>query len=412
VIDNQTKAFIASHIDTDIYQLAIHADKYRHVDFDYALKQITARQKRKEKLPTLVKNPDIIFPHGIPLEQCSSETTALYKSSLISGERLIDLTAGFGVDAFFMANNFNETICIEKNRALFEILQQNIQVLDRNNMIAICDDAAHFLSSLQSTQQKTTFYLDPARRGKKGEKIVDLLLCEPDILKLKELLYAHAEKILLKLSPMMDIKQAVRYFPETEEVHIIAVDNECKELALLISPHKKTKEVDYIAVNIKKEKSEIFKFKEATEANAIPQIADQIEKYIYEPNSAIMKAGGFKTVGNVYKLKKLDYQTHLYTSEQLIEQFPGRIFKVYLVSGFSKSELKPLIGNAYHISVRNFPQTVDELKKQLKIKEGGSLSLIATTTKEKKVLLLCERTLLFSRSLKANIKKQQKLRKR
>ena len=393
-INPETQKFIQEHIENDVHELALKGSKNDHVDFPFAIEQISSRQKAKGKLPEWVANFDLIFPKSLSIEQSSSEITAHYKSSLLSGLILVDLTAGFGIDGIYLSKKFKKTYLIEKQSELCQILNFNIKKLDLSNIEIINQDAIQFLDTfLTEDPGEVTFYLDPARRGKGGQKVVELDDCEPNILEIKEILFQKGDRIILKLSPMLDLKKLQIAIPEITELQIIAVQNECKEILAVCLKDVKNVNPSIYTMNITSQKEEPFSFYWNEEQNQISEIADSISGYLYEPNSAIMKSGGFKTIGNRFQLKKIDYHSHLYISDTLKEDFPGRVFQIIDHFGLNKAELKEKIkkGEKYNLTTRNFPMETEDLKKKLQIKDGGDQFLFATIWNQKHLLILCRK---------------------
>jgi len=393
-INSETQKFIREHITCDVRELALKGSKEANVHFTFAIEQISSRQKAKGKLPGWYANFDLVFPKSLSIEQSSSEITAVYKSSLLSGSILVDLTAGFGVDGIQLSNKFQKTYLIERQLELSKVLEYNVCQLKLPNVKVVHQDGIDFLDAFQPEDPgEVTFYLDPARRGKGGQKVVDLADCEPNILELKEKLFEKGNRIVLKISPMLDLKKLLISIPEITELHIIAVQNECKEILALCLKDAKNEDPILYSINFNTLKKELFSFRWSEENSQIPRMADSISGFLYEPNSAIMKSGGFKTIGNRFSLKKVDYHTHLYVSDLWIEDFPGRVFEVVDIIGMGKSELKEKIkkGESYNLSTRNFPMETETLKKKLQIKDGGDKFLFATVWNQKHLLILCHK---------------------
>lgn len=395
VPNSETIAFIKEHIQDDLVQLALKKKGDPNIDYSFAIQQIGARQKAKNKLPEWVQNFDLIFPATLSLEQCSSQQTAQFKASLFSGDHLIDLSAGFGVDGIYLASQFKKTTLVEPQEQLCSILKHNIQALNRSSIDVIQTTGVTFLESFQkNNEEKITIYIDPDRRGKQGEKLVQISDCEPNILAIKDQLLDVADQIIIKLSPMLDIRKMIQVIPEIQEIIILGVQNECKEILAIIQQKTiKDEDVTIKAIQLKQEMSISFEFKLSEEKGTIPRIANEIQPYLYEPNPAIMKSGGFKMMSTRFNIDKIDYHSHLYTSNQYINSFPGRCFQVIDSFGFTKSEMNKKIekGGFYNLSTRNFPIDTDQLRKQLKIKEGGEKYLFGTTMNQKHLLILCHK---------------------
>lgn len=381
--------FILENENADLRELALKANLYPQLPIPLIISQISARKKAKVKLPAFYAQKNIIYPPQISLEQCSSEQTATFKSSFLVGETLIDLTGGFGIDTYFFSKKFNKVIYVERNEVLATIAKHNFEVLAAENIEVICSEATDFLKNF--TGKACCIYLDPARRDTANRKVVLLQDCEPNILEILPSLFRISGKVVLKTSTMLDIDLAVKELACVSKILILAVENECKEVIYFLSPEKENL-VKIETINIDKAVVQKFNFERLTDENvninyALPQ------KYLYEPNAAILKAGGFRSVAHQYRLAKLHPNSHLYTSENLVENFAGRTFEVQAVTKLDKKELqKYLFENKANIAVRNFPISVDEIRKKIGVKEGGNIFLFATTDCEnKKVVLVCKK---------------------
>ena len=392
-----TKNFIRQNRFQDVRKLALSAKNKESagIDLQEAMIQIAGRQSVEKKLPSWYENDELIYPRHLSLEQCSSELTARYKasvvSSLVSRRKLVDLTGGFGVDCAFLSEKFESAIYVEQQKELCNIAEQNFNSLKLNHIQVVNDDAVSFLNGMS---QVDCIYLDPARRDHSGKKIVAISDCEPDLGLIKRGLLEKSDSVLVKLSPMLDISLALRTLPETSEIHTVSVDNECKELLFLL----KKDLVDspcLICVDLKKDGTiSSFSFKQQEEKDAQIHYCQNIKNYLYEPNTSILKAGAYKTLALKFGLDKLQVDSHLYTSNVCVPDFPGRVFEIETVTSFNKNELKSAMQDISqaNISIRNFPMTTDDLKKKLKLRDGGSLYLFATTLSDgKKVLLLCRK---------------------
>jgi len=370
-----TRQYINDHENDDIFNLSLNIRNNKEVDHELAIRQIRGRQKIKSKVSTFYNCPDILYPSQLSLEQSSSEATAIYKSTLCKGSTFADLTGGFGVDCFFLSQNFSKAIYVEQKKELCELAIHNFGVLGTKNIEVINENAISFL---QITAPVDVIYIDPARRDNSGKKVFKLSDCEPDITSILQLLKTKAERIMFKLSPMIDLMQAKNALGTVSEIHIISVENECKELVFIID--NKLKNNNLIStININKNSVQIYCFDSEQENLTQSEHSAQLLKYLYEPNASIMKAGAFKSVGQDFNLFKLHVNTHLYTSNHLIANFPGRIFEIREVFGNSKAELNRLKSQVKkaNISVRNFSMSVDDFRKKTGIIEGGNQYLFA-----------------------------------
>lgn len=372
-------------------ELLLKKHRYPDIPIQEAALQIQARQKAKNKLPSWFSVPAICYPSLLSLEQCSSESTALFKAQLLSGNTLMDLTGGMGVDTAAFSQRFENVFYIEQNPELCEVTRYNFEQLGITNVQYIATTSEIWLSNL--TQQVDWIYLDPARRDNVGGKLVRLQECEPDIVGLKDVLFNKSSHILLKASPMLDIDLAIRELKHIVKVYIVAVENEVKEL--LFHLEKTTeKEPEIEAINLSKHGKVISSFQFYRGNEGYAQISFTLpQDYLYEPNSAVLKAGAFKSIASTFSLNKLHSNSHLYTSESLQTDFPGRIFKIMAVCKLDKKELQSFLpeGKA-NISVRNFPMSVEDIRKKTGIRDGGNIYLFATTDcQNRKIVLVCEK---------------------
>jgi hypothetical protein len=357
--------------------------KYQHkVDFDLkdAVQQISARQKAAKKLPSWASDPRIIFPASISLEQSSSEETAQFKAKTLSGKLMIDLTGGFGVDSYFLSQNFEKAIYCEQQEELEEIAANNLEILAPGKFEIFKGDGLEFLG--KSSLHFDLIYADPARRGKGNQKLYRLQDCEPDMVSAWELMKSKSDHILIKASPILDISQSLTELPEIQKVRVISVKNEVKELLLEWSKEKensKANQVEIEAVDLgEKEAHFSFTLLEESEAESIFGAA---EAYLIEPLSTILKAGAFKSFGKRFGLKKLEKNSHLYTTASLPHEIPGRVFEVLSEIQPKKESVKKLFPSGkVNVITRNYATGSEELKKKLGLKDGGENFLIGTKT--------------------------------
>ena len=373
--------FIRLHEREDVRELALKLDKekYRELDVELVLKQISGRQTAKVKIPSWFVNDDILYPVHLSLEQASSEATASYKASLIPDENktFVDLTGGMGVDFAFLSQRFAKSVYVEQNWELCDIAGHNFEVLGLQNVAIENSTSETFLEKMPAVD---VIYLDPARRDDSGRKVIRIEDCSPNVSEIQDLLLAKAKKVLLKFSPMLDISLAIKNLKNVSEIHIVSVENECKELLFLLSLN--ADDTIYTAVNLNKNNStEKFYFTSNEEQNTEISFTDTIGKYLYEPNASILKAGAFKSVAKQFNLQKLHVNSHLYTSDNLIPDFPGRIFEVKDWFVPNKKNINTFVSNTKkaNISVRNFPMSVVEIRQKTGLKEGGEVYLFGTT---------------------------------
>ncbi|MCC9137614.1 RsmD family RNA methyltransferase [Pontibacter silvestris] len=391
VFSSKEKQFILDHQRQDPASLMLQTNRYPDLPMVELVQQIQARQKAAAKLPTFVQNPDVIFPVSLSVEQSSSETTAAYKASLIEGEMLIDLTGGFGIDTFHFARHFAQVVHVEQNEALSEIATYNFKLLQASNIKTVNTSAEEFLELF--TGKADVIYLDPARRGNHDEKLHLLKDCQPDVLGLLPILLSKANAVLLKTSPMLDIDLALEQLGSVVKLWVLAVQNEVKEVLYLLRSNAPTPDqVEQVAVNLLPGKEQVLEFTRAAEELAKPFFTDP-QQFIYEPNAAILKAGAYKYLGQHLGINKLHPNSHLYTLEQELQDFPGRAFRCMSTSRYNKKELLRLLPQKKaNITVRNFPDSVADIRKKTGIKEGGDYYLFFTTDMHQKpVVLHCQK---------------------
>jgi len=388
-----SRQYVAKHLHDDPAQLALQARRYPGLPVPELVRQIQARQKARTKLPAWAENPDLIFPPALSVEQASSARTAAYKASLVSGQRLVDLTGGFGVDVSCFAERVPEVHYVERNAALTEVVRFNLTHLGVKNVHYHTADAVNFLRNTPDTFD--WIYLDPARRDTAARKIFRLQDCEPDVLRLMPLLLHKGRHVLLKTSPMLDIEQALQELRQVRRLWVVAVDNECKEVLYELGPEPAIDPERYTVNLLRNGQQQEFRLNRARETRAIPRYAEP-QQYLYEPNVAVLKAGGFRSVGTAFELLKLHQHSHLYTSDVLRPDFPGRIFRIRAVEKYDGAALKAHLGPdaRAHVTTRNFPDTVADFRYRTGIREGGETYLFATTNLEGKlIVLVCDRNL-------------------
>ena len=392
-MNDATKIFIKEHVNDDVYTMALQISKYPDVDMPFAVRQISGKQKVIHKIPSFYECDDLLYPQKLSLEQSSSEITANYKAANCKGSVIIDLTGGFGVDSFFFSKKFKRVFYVERQEELCVLAKHNFPLLGSPNISVLNELAENYL---EQTEKVDWIYLDPARRTEEGKKAVLLSDCEPNVAQLENKLLNKASHVMIKLSPMIDISELRRELKQISEIHIIAVENECKEVVTILE-NRIIDSVIVKTINFKKNGlSEAFDFDIEAEQKAVAPLSDKVMDYLYEPNAAIMKSGAFRLISEKLHVKKLHTNSHLYTSDHVIPDFPGRVFNVINVYDFSKESLKSLHTEVRkaNLSVRNFPLTVNELRKKLKLAEGGEDYIFATTlSDEKKVLVHCKKNL-------------------
>lgn len=383
-VNQSTLDYIRQHADEDVRQLALRGHKCPDVDFQYALEQIAGRQKARTKLPSWAAIDGIVYPPHLSMEQCSSEVTARYKASIAGkGALFVDLTAGFGVDMALISQGFQKAVHVERLPQLCAISSENFRLLGLNHIEVFCGDGVAYLHTMRHAD---LLFIDPARRDVHGGRTYDISDCTPNVLEILDEMLEKADRVMIKLSPMLDWRKAVADLGKVNEVHIISVDNECKELLLILSKTKKPLRV--FCVN----NDECFEVVEGISSQPRPLPQDM--RYLYEPNASVMKAGCFDLIEQRFGVVQLERNSHLFVSDKEILGFPGRQFLIEKRTSMNKRELKATLADVdqANITVRNFPMSVAELRKRLKLKEGGDVYIFATTiSDEGHQLLVCRK---------------------
>ena len=391
-MNKETKEFIHEHAKADVRTLALQAKRYPNIDMPKAITQIAGWQIATHKIPTWAACDEILYPVHLSMEQCSSEITARYKKKIIANypaehQTLTDLTGGLGVDCSFMAEAFERVTYVEQQETLCQLAKHNFPQLGLQKITVNQGNATDFLKEMPTVDW---IFIDPARRDGHGNKTVSVADCEPNVAELETELTSKARNVMIKLSPMLDLSLALQTLQKVNEVHVVSANGECKEL-LLILGEKTTNEIPIHCVNLLSNGEEQhFCFNKEQENNAACAYTDQPLKYLYEPHASILKAGGYRSIAEQFDLKKLHPNSHLYTSNKWIANFPGRGFQINASFGFGKKELKDAIGNEQkaNITIRNFPGSVADLRKRLKLSEGGTCYLFATTLNNGQKIIL------------------------
>ena len=403
MMNQATQDFIRQHQDEDVRQLAFLGSKNPEVDMPFALDQIRGRKMARAKLPLWANIDGIIYPPHISMEQCSSESTALYKAELAarllglpassSSEEIgfVDLTGGFGVDFSYIASRLGmSSMYVERQAHLCEAAKENFGRLGLKNAIVKNEDGIEVLHSLKELK---LIFIDPARRDDAGNKVVSLKDCTPDVTVLQEEMLLKADYVIIKLSPMLDWHRAISELSHVREVHIISVNNECKELLLVLSARNMGEKLRIYCIN----DAQSFVCEEldmeSSSVKIAPSTLEEMQ-YLYEPNASLMKAGCFGVLSERYDARMLSKNSHLFVSREPIAAFPGRSFRIIAVSSFNKKELKRHLSGITkaNIATRNFPLSVAELRKRLKLKDGGETYIFATTlSDDSHVLVITEK---------------------
>ncbi|MFP4293658.1 MAG: THUMP-like domain-containing protein [Cyclobacteriaceae bacterium] len=389
LLDLQVQQFIHEHEQDDPAAVALQASRYPDLPIPLIAAQLQARQKAKLKCPEWHQQEGLIFPPPLSVEQASSEATARYKSRLVSGHQLADLTGGMGIDTFYLGQQFEQVDYVEQQAELAELARHNFEVLQARHIRVHASDAEGFLLSLRT--EPDTIYLDPARRDLHARKVFRLQDCTPDVIALQETLLSRAPRVLLKTAPLLDIEAALQSLKNVASVYVVAVDQECKEVLYLMQ-RGWSAEPEIHAIHLQHGQEQVFRFFRSAESEAKVAYTEP-QTYIYEPNAALMKAGAFRSLAAELGLAKLHPNSHLYTSEELKQDFPGRIFFCDKISSYNKKALKKeLKSDKANISTRNFPDSVQQIRKKTGLKEGGDTYLLATThIHGKPILLICRK---------------------
>lgn len=387
ILSKPIQDFITENSGASISKLALQKNPFPETDWILILNQIEAKTKAKDKLPIWFSTENIIYPGKISVEQTSSERTAAYKASLISGETLIDLTGGFGVDDYYFSKNFKSLTHCEINEDLSAIVQHNFEQLKVENCTFYAADSTTVLND--SSQKWDWIYIDPSRRNDAKGKVFMLRDCLPNVPELLDFYFEKTNAVLIKTAPLLDISAGLSELKHVKNIHIIALENEVKELLFEIH-NQYSGTIAIKTANILKDKTETFEFILGDNSNFPSYHLPQ--KYLYEPNSAIMKSGGFDEVSAVFQINKLHKHSHLYTSDEIID-FPGRVFEIEKCISYSKNEMKTELQNQHaNVTTRNFPDTVENIRKKWKIKNGGNLYCFFTTDKnDHKIVLICRK---------------------
>lgn len=381
--------FIKDHINDDPAEIMLQSRKFPELPMRDIVVQIASRQKAKNKLPEWFGNYDLILPPKQNLEQASSEITAKFKARFVEGDSLVDLTGGTGVDTFYLSQNMRTAVYVEPNEELCAVSKYNFEVLRAN--IDVQNSTAEDVLN-HNLAQSDWIFIDPSRRDNAENRVYALEDCIPNVIVLEEQLLNSAKNVLIKASPMLDIKKVIEQFSSCYKVQIVAVDNEVKELLLYLRKDNE-EEADIEAWNIsEKREEEQFSFNYSEEESCDFDI-EEPQKYLYEPNAALMKAGAYKLIASKFGVQKLHSNTHLYTSDEFIESFPGKKLVIKEVFSPAKKEIKKRVKNGtVNVIVRNYPMGANEIKKKFGLKDGGDHFLIFCETEAVGLrAILCER---------------------
>lgn len=385
ILDPDVQEYIHSHLKTKPTSMILKGVPFTDVSVQEVVEQIDAKNKCEKKLPTWFQTSAIYYANKLNIEQTSSEVTADYKASLTNGNTLIDLTGGYGVDAYFFAKHFEQVTHCEWNEDLSNIVRHNFEKLNVSNVKCIASDGLIYLQN--SDMNYDWIYVDPSRRHDSKGKVFLLKDCLPNIPEHLDALWSRSSNIMIKTSPLLDLTMGLNELEFVKTIYVIAVNNDVKEL-LWILEQDFNGEVEIKTINFKAHSSEEFSFL-MDEESAVETDCSAPLAYLYEPNSAILKSGGFNSLATALPVNKLHKHSHLYTSDNLVE-FPGRVFEILKVVPYNKKKIKALSMEKANITTRNFPETVQHLRKTFKIKDGGSQYLFFTTNVDnEKIVLVC-----------------------
>ena len=375
-ISKEIQSFINANLDADLHSLLLKKSPFSEISMKEIVQQIKGRKVAEKKFPFLLKE-GIIFPPNLNLEQASSEATGNYKAKLVSGKKMLDLTTGFGVDAYFISQNFDDITLVERNTELLEIVENNWKVLNKKANF-INQELEFFLD--KNEQEFDLVYLDPARRDENKNKVFLLEDLSPSLLEIRDEILKISQKILIKLSPLIDLSYLISELKNIAEIHIVAVKNDVKELLVLINSKEISERILVKCVNLETDEPEFnFYFNEISSAKST---FNEEGKFLYIPNNAILKTGAFHLISKRFGLKKIHQNSHLYLSNEKKENFPGRILEVISIDA---KELKK--GEKYNIISKNYPLKPEEIKKKYKLQDGGNQYLIFTQSEKGKIIL-------------------------
>lgn len=383
--------FTSEHKDDDPLKLLLKQDKYPDTDLRLVAQQLEGRHQASAKWPTLMHCLDYFYPPKLNREQSSSELTAKYKSEIferLGGGTFADLTGGMGIDTFFLSSKAQAGDYFEIDDSLCTLARHNFAALGQDKISVHQGDSMEAIAHADE-RHYDLILIDPARRDNQGRKVAAFEVCTPNLLEHRDAILSKCRYLMVKASPMIDIDLAIRQLGEVDEVHIVAVGGECKEVLFLLSSVAEHSAPQFHCIDLQKDFSPIL-FTREEEDCAIPQFASDIKKYLYEPNAAVMKGGCYNRLCLWFNVEKLARNTHLYTSAEYVEDFPGRCFEVLQSLSLNAKDVEKAIPEKKaHVATRNYPISAAELQKKLKLREGGTLFVIAATFASRPMGWLC-----------------------
>ena len=376
ILNKEVQNYINANLETDLQSLLLKKSPFSEVSLQEMVQQIKGKKVAHRKFPFLLKE-NIVFPPNLNLEQASSQSTAEFKAENLNGKKFLDLTCGFGIDAYFLSRNFEEITLVEKNPELLDLVKHNWKILNKKATF-VNENLEHFLA--KNSESFDVIYLDPARRDSEKNKKFLLEDLSPNLLEIQDQLLEISSQIIIKLSPLIDISYLISVLKNVAKIQIIAVRNEVKELIVFLEKARKGDDVEISCINLESDDAEFaFQFKE--EKTAVSAFSEP-QQFLYIPNNAVLKSGAFNLISQFFNGKKLHPNTHFYTSDKRIERFPGRVLEINMID--SKHIRK---GEKYNIISKNYPLSPDEIKKKYKILDGGNCYLIFTQTQNRKIIL-------------------------
>ena len=376
ILNKEVQNYINANLETDLHSLLLKKSPFSEVSMQEMVQQIKGKKVAHRKFPFLLKE-NIVFPPNLNLEQASSQSTAEFKAENLNGKKFLDLTCGFGIDAYFLSQNFGEITLVEKNPELLDLVKHNWKILNKTATF-VNENLEHFLA--KNSESFDVIYLDPARRDSEKNKKFLLEDLSPNLLEIQDQLLEISSQIIIKLSPLIDISYLISVLKNVAKIQIIAVRNEVKELIVFLEKARKGDDVEISCINLESDDAEFaFQFKE--EKTAVSAFSEP-QQFLYIPNNAVLKSGAFNLISQFFNGKKLHPNTHFYTSDKRIERFPGRVLEINMID--SKHIRK---GEKYNIISKNYPLSPDEIKKKYKILDGGNCYLIFTQTQNRKIIL-------------------------
>ncbi len=387
ILHPDVQSFIQKNLEANLTKLILKGSPFSEVSIQEIAQQIEGKQKCSKKLPLWFQSSNILFPPKVNLEQTSSEATAQYKANLVQGNSLIDLTGGFGVDCLYFSKQIKNVAHCELNTSLSELVKHNNTNFGIQNIKTVTGDSLEYLQT--NNNKYDWIYIDPSRRNDAKGKVFLLNDCLPNVPENLDTLFQYSSNILIKNSPILDITSTINELKYVKEIHVLAVQNEVKELLFLLEKDY-TAPIQIKTVNLQSKTSQAFDF---TYGNQELATYNEPQQFLYEPNAAILKSGAFQEVSAQLQIDKLHQHTHLYTSNELLKEFPGRSFKIEHILPYNKKQLAKLIpSKKANITIRNFPETVAQIRKKTKFKDGGNQYLFFTTNLQNEhIVLICSK---------------------